>query len=311
MDGAECDNITRLSLAKLAAHLLALSQIPRTVATVAPKSGAAQASLTGDDAGAGSKSTAETTSKPLLSPVEMLSHIAIWMNKQSTTRKQRVGLIHTYNALLHLLGGSWVESHYSTLLSFLAKDMLQAPKVAASTKAERAWTRKAAGILLKDVIRERMLSEQGLISALTECVNGYIRPHLSAILYKEKGSGPTGQPQNAAASFIRSQSIERPPSPETLIIVLKEIAGMLKQLGNAPPETQELLGGGEVLITVACSASGAALRGAAVSILFLHTPRMRHTFFLDHTNFLLFYSGLGCCSLCLYMRMSGTHEFGT
>ncbi|CAG8780608.1 16459_t:CDS:2, partial [Acaulospora colombiana] len=50
---------------------------------------------------------------------------------------------------------------------------------------------------------------------------------------------------SGTSSSIKSQS-EKPPSPDSLMVILKEIAGLLHQLGNAPPVVQELLGGGEV-----------------------------------------------------------------
>jgi HEAT repeat-containing protein 5 len=264
-DGADIDTTTRLVLARLVGHLLGLTQVLRTstVPAKSPPQSNAPAADEASTAGA-AKPQAEVISRPLVQPVEMMTTIGTWMSKQATSRKQRVGLLHAYSALFNQLGPSWVESNYGLILTHLAKDLINAPKVSMGPRADKAWVRKAVGILLRDVIGERMLSEQGIISAVIEAVNGMIRPFLSAILFaaSQAGGGTSG-----TATFMRGHSSEKSPSVDTMVIILKELAGLLRQLGNAPPVVQELLGGGEVLITVACSSSGAGVRGSAVSLL--------------------------------------------
>ncbi|KIM27128.1 hypothetical protein M408DRAFT_16736 [Serendipita vermifera MAFF 305830] len=271
LDAAEVDTATRLVLAKLVGHLLGLTQVPRATSATAkgPQQSNGPAADEASTAGA-AKPQAEVVSRPLLQPIEMMTIIGTLMSKQSTTRKQRVGLLHVYSALFNLLGPSWVESNYALILTHLAKDLINAPKVSMGTRVDKAWIRKAVGILLRDVIGERMLSEQGIISSVMDVVNGIIRPFLSAILFAKSNSrpmSPTGGGQSNTAAFIRSQSSDKSPSADTMMIALKELAGLLRQLGNAPPVVQELLGGGEVLITVACSNFGAGVRGSAVSAL--------------------------------------------
>lgn len=274
LDNPDIDTTTRLAHAGLIGHFLASSQafraIPAPAIKLPPVSSSNQAEDDSATSGA-AKSQPEITAKPLLQPGEMLAVLSSLMNKQSSTRRQRVGLIHAYHVLFNILGASWVESHYSHVLSHLAKDLLSAPKVTAGSRAERVWTRKAVGILLRETIGERMLSEQGLISAVMEGVNGFLRPYLSAILYSAgRPLSPSGNAPTPTAAFIRAQT-ERPPNNDTLMVVLQEMAGLLKQLGNAPAVIQELLGGGEVLVTVACSAAGPGVRGSAVSTdCFLH-----------------------------------------
>ena len=269
-DGAEIDTATRLVLAKLVGHLLSLTQVPRV--TTAPVKGPQQSnSPAGDEASTAgaAKPQAEVVSRPLVQPIEMMTIIGTLMSKQTTTKKQRVGLLHTYCALFNLLGPSWVEANYALILTHLAKDLMNAPKISMGSKVDRAWTRKAVGILLRDVIGERMLSEQGIISSVMDVVNGIIRPFLSAILFASSNSrpmSPTGAGSSSTAAFIRGQASEKSPSADTMMIVLKELAGLLRQLGNAPPVVQELLGGGEVLITIACSTAGSGVRGSAVSL---------------------------------------------
>ncbi|KAG8776236.1 hypothetical protein FRC15_012050 [Serendipita sp. 397] len=114
-----------------------------------------------------------------------------------------------------------------------------------------------------------MLSEQGLISAAMEIVNTFLRPYLTSILFSSSSrpQSPAGAGQSSTSAFIRQQQTERPPSSDTLMIVLRELAGLLEQLGNLPPVIQESLGGGEVLITVACSPAGSGVRGSAVNAL--------------------------------------------
>jgi HEAT repeat-containing protein 5 len=269
-DGADIDTTTRLALARLVGHLLGLTQVLRTstAPVKSPPQSNAPAADEASTAGA-AKPQAEVISKPLVQPVEMMTTIGTWMSKQTTSRKQRVGLLHAYSALFNQLGPSWVETNYGLILTHLAKDLINAPKVSMGPRADKAWVRKAVGILLRDVIGERMLSEQGIISAVIEGVNGMIRPFLSAILFAASNSNPMSQAgggMSGTATFIRGHSSEKSPSVDTMIIILKELAGLLRQLGNAPPVVQELLGGGEVLITVACSSSGAGVRGSAVSV---------------------------------------------
>jgi len=268
-DGAEIDAATRLTFAHLMGHLLGLTQVPRTttIHVKSPPQSNAPATDEASTAGA-AKPQPEVISKPLAQPLEMMTILGTWMSKQTTTRKQRVGLLHAYSALFNLLGPSWVEANYRLILTHLAKDLINAPKVSTASRADKAWIRKAVGILLRDVIGERMLSEQGIISAVMDVVNGMIRPFLSAILFSASnpramspGGGTSG-----TAGLARGQSPEKSPGVDTMMIILKELAGLLRQLGNAPPVVQELLGGGEVLITVACSTFGAGVRGSAVSI---------------------------------------------
>jgi hypothetical protein len=272
LDNPDIDTSTRLAHSNLIGHLLASSQALRAIPTTGAKSPPQpSSSQSQDDASASgaAKSQPEITAKSLMQPPEMLAVLSTLINKQSTTRKQRVGLIHAYHALFNLLGASWVETHYSLVIGHFAKDILSAPKVTSGTRSERVWTRKAVGILLRETIGERMLSEQGLISAVMEGVNGFLRPYLSSILFSGGSPGRSQAPGSTvtpAAAFIRGQSSERPPNTDTMIVVLKEIAGLLKQLGNAPAVIQELLGGGEVLVTVACSGGGTGVRGSAVSL---------------------------------------------
>jgi hypothetical protein len=267
-DNADIDTSTRLVLARLVGHLLALTQVPRTTSAPikSPPQSNAPAADEASTTGA-AKPQAEVISRPLVQPIEMMTIVGTWMSKQTTTRKQRVGLLHAYSALFNQLGPSWVEANYGLILTHLAKDLINAPKVSMGSRADKAWIRKAVGILLRDVIGERMLSEQGIISAVMEAVNGMVRPFLSAILFAASNSRPMSPVggTSATAAFIKGQSSEKSPSADTMMIALKELAGLLRQLGNAPPVVQELLGGGEVLIAVACSSSGAGVRGSAVS----------------------------------------------
>ena len=69
-------------------------------------------------------------------------------------------------------------------------------------------------ILLRDLIGIRLLSEQGQIGAIQELSNSYLK------------KWPALMPGHIA------------PNPLTLVVVLKEVAGLLQQLGNAPPPVQ-------------------------------------------------------------------------
>jgi hypothetical protein len=83
-----------------------------------------------------------------------------------------------------------------------------------TNRFEILLVRKLVGVLLRDLIGVRMLGEQAQIGAIQELASSYLK------------RWPAFMPNQLA------------PSPYVLSVALKEVAGLLQQLGNAPPPVQ-------------------------------------------------------------------------
>ncbi|KAG6853042.1 hypothetical protein C0991_007298 [Blastosporella zonata] len=217
------DQATRHSLAQLVGHMLASTQIERAVPVPeAPQ----RAKKDEDDTDAGLSSAASPSAeikKPTFTPIEMLTHLSSHFNKVNVSRKTRTGIFDFYAALLTRLGPSFVESNFALIVSHLMTEIVSSPRNA-STRYETLHVRSLVGILLRDLIGVRMLSEQGQISAIQELANAYLK------------RWPAMMPGQIA------------PISTVLVIVLREVAGLLQQLGNAPPPVQDALA--EPLVTL-------------------------------------------------------------
>ncbi|KAF8904140.1 clathrin-coated vesicle protein [Gymnopilus junonius] len=205
------DQVTRHALAQLVGHILASSQIERVVSTSqtlpkAQKDGAAEQL----DDEISSSNAATEMKKPMFSPNEMFVHLSTHFNKPQASRKTRIGIFDFYAALLSKLGPSFIESNFSLIVSHLISDIVSSPR-SSSNRYEALLTRSLVGVLLRDMIGVRMLSEQGQISAIQELATSYLK------------RWPAMMPGQVA------------PSSAALAIVLREVAGLLQQLGNAPP----------------------------------------------------------------------------
>lgn len=214
LEGA--DQVTRHSLASLVGHLLASTQIERAVPV--PESTQKNNkkdidAADGDLSTAGAPAISEVT-KPLLTPIEMLSHLSTHFNKPNLSRKTRIGVFDFYTALFTKLGASFAENNYALLVAHLMSDIVSSPRSLSATRYEVLLVRTLIGILLRDVIGVRMLSEQGQIGAIQDLANLYLK------------RWPAMMPGQVA------------PSSAVLTIVLREVAGLLQQLGNAPPPVQ-------------------------------------------------------------------------
>ncbi len=211
------DHATRRSLSQLVGHLLASTQTPRVVPSSEPpvkKSSGAEL-LDTEDTSAGHAAASEVT-KPLLTPTEMLSHLSTQYNKPNLSRKCRIGLFDFYAALFIKLGGAFTEANYSLIVSHLMTEIVSSPRSGGS-RYEILLVRRLVEILLRDLIGVRMLSEQGQIGAIQELASSYLK------------RWPALMPGQTA------------PSSMVLAIVLREVAGLLQQLGNAPPPVQVCL----------------------------------------------------------------------
>src|SRR5882757_9941836 len=160
------DQVTRHAHAQLLGQLLASTQIERVVPPpeASQKGKKDQASeQRADDISSSIHAAAEIT-KPMLTPSDMLSLLSVQFHRYHSSRKTRIGIFDIYAALLIKLGGSFVESHYSLVISHLA-EIISNPR-SRSSRYDTLLVPSLVGILLQDLIGVRMLSEQGQISAI-------------------------------------------------------------------------------------------------------------------------------------------------
>ncbi|KAF9069763.1 clathrin-coated vesicle protein [Rhodocollybia butyracea] len=214
LEGA--DQVTRQSLARLIGHILASTQIERAV-PVPETTQKNKKDADGNDERASSpvQAAAEIT-KPMLTVTEMFNHLSTYFNKSNSTRKLRIGLFDCYVALLNNLGASFVENNYALIVAHFVTEIISNPRNN-TTRYEVLLIRTLVGIILRDLIGVRMLSEQGQIGAIRELSTSYIK------------RWPAMLPGQTA------------PTSAVLVVVLREVAGLLQQLGNAPPPVQDAL----------------------------------------------------------------------
>ncbi|KAG6888099.1 hypothetical protein C0995_010705, partial [Termitomyces sp. Mi166 len=210
------DQATRHSLAQLVGHMLASTQIERAVPLPETPQKVKKDEDDTDAGLSGAVSAAAEVKKPTLTPTEMLNTLSNHFNKPNVSRKTRTGIFDFYAALLTRLGSTFVESNFALIVSHLMTEIVSSSRNA-TTRHETLQVRSLVGILLRDLIGVRMLSEQGQISAIQELANAYLK------------RWPAMMPGQTA------------PSSKVLVIVLREVAGLVQQLGNAPPPVQDAL----------------------------------------------------------------------
>ncbi|KAG8932860.1 hypothetical protein FRC02_000421 [Tulasnella sp. 418] len=207
------DDPSRRAISRLVAQVLSLTQ----VAKVAPVVDTSKKSKDeGDDQEEGVTQAGAEPSKPMLTITEMLSILSTTFNNPIASRKVRTGIFDFYITLLTQLGPSFVEPNYAVIVQHLMSEIVS-PYRNSSTAYEVLFVRKLVGILLRDLIGDRMLSEQGQIGAIRELSSSYLKKWPSLMPGKS------------------------PPSHLILVVALKEVSGLLQQLGNAPPPVQEAL----------------------------------------------------------------------
>lgn len=204
------DQPTRRALSHLVAQTLSLTQVERAVPVIEKKTKKDQETLNEADNSAGP--AAEVT-KPLLSPTEMLYQLSIHFNKLNATRKLRIGIFDFYASTFSQLGTTFVETHYGAIVKHIMSEVVT-PARSSATHYDTLLIRKLTGILLRDLIGMRLLGEQGQIEAIKELSGSYLR------------RWPALMPGQSS------------PPPNVLVVALKEAAGLLQQLGNAPPPVQ-------------------------------------------------------------------------
>ncbi|KAJ3824050.1 clathrin-coated vesicle protein [Lentinula raphanica] len=217
------DQVTRQSLARLIGHVLASTQIERAVpVSETAHKNKKEAEANDERAGSPIQAAAEVT-KPMLTSTEMLNHLSWHFNKPNASRKLRIALFDCYVALFNTLGANFVENNYALIVSHLMTEIVSNPRNNTS-RYEVLLIRTLVGIVLRDLIGVRMLSEQGQIGAIRELSTSFLK------------RWPAMMPGQTA------------PASSVLVVVLREVAGLLQQLGNAPPPVQDALA--EPLITL-------------------------------------------------------------
>ncbi|KZV63558.1 clathrin-coated vesicle protein [Peniophora sp. CONT] len=219
LEGA--DQITRQSLAVLVGKVLASSQ--SEVASPPPEPAKKGKKPEDEDEDPPPVSAMPGETKTIMSLPEMFRHLSLPFNRLQATHKSRVGLFQFYTSLLSTLGASYVEAHYGEIIHHLMHDIANNARNT-GTRFEILLVRKLIGILLRDLVGVRMLGEQAQIAAIQELSSAYLKRW---------------------PAFMPSQTA---PSPFVLAVVLKEVAGLLQQLGNAPPPVQDALN--EPLVTL-------------------------------------------------------------
>jgi hypothetical protein len=228
------DHVTRRSLSRLIAGLLATTQIEGS-ATQVPVAKKKKGEEEDDDPypSTGTPGASGTSTKTLLSPTEMLTQLSTPYNRTSSSRRLRNGIIDVYAELFTSLGASWVEHYYAEIARHLI-DTIGCGQAAGlgwtgwnARSAERTEpalarydalaARKAVAILLRDIISGRLLSEPGQIMAARELGTLYLKKWPSLL-----PSSP-------------------PPSKQSLLIALDETSALLRRLGCAPLAVQDAL----------------------------------------------------------------------
>jgi HEAT repeat-containing protein 5 len=124
--------------------------------------------------GSPQQSDSSSSTKVILSVEEMLTHLSVIYNKQSTSREMRAAIIETYSALFLQLGTKYVELNYPFIAQHLLKDLVSHTRNS-SSRYEALNVREHCELLLCDVIGTRLLSEQGQVTAVHELANGWLK----------------------------------------------------------------------------------------------------------------------------------------
>ncbi|KAJ7157551.1 clathrin-coated vesicle protein [Mycena crocata] len=215
------NQITRSAHAQLVGHVLASTQTARPAVAAEPKAAKKdrkQGEADGDEddmSPAAAHANAEAA-KPTLTAAEMFASLSTHFNKPALSRKSRIGIFDFYAALLTKLGPSLLEVQYALVVSHLTAEIVTGlPGRPPRSRYEGLLVRSLVGVLLRDLVGERMLTEQGQIGAIRELANVYLK------------RWPAMMPGSIA------------PGEAVLVVILREVAGLLRQLGNAPPPVQD------------------------------------------------------------------------
>jgi HEAT repeat-containing protein 5 len=212
LEGA--DQLTRRSLASVVGYILSSTQVEIDIDQPEPDiSGRSRMSEDDRDSTTSPGAITSEDRRSVLSPSEMLAQLSAQFNKPSASRKIRIGICDFYANLLANLGPTYIEKHYPAIVHHFLTDLISNPRNT-STRYDILLVRRLVCILLRDLIGERLLSEQGQIAAIQELASSYLK------------KWPALMPGQVEPSHL------------VLSVVLKEVAGLLHQLGNAPPPVQ-------------------------------------------------------------------------
>jgi hypothetical protein len=129
-------------------------------------------------------------------------------------RRTRNAIFDIYATLLERLGSNYVEARYAEILEhFIVEVVDQARNQTISHEA--ATVREMVGLVLREVIAVRSLSEQGQGMAVREIADKYMKKWPAVL------PGATE------------------PSEMVLLVILRELAELLRQLGTAAPVIQD------------------------------------------------------------------------
>lgn len=216
------DFVTMRSVSRLIAALLAHTQKEGVLApptmTKKKKKKDSQEESSEDEAGPSTPSgvAPEGFHRTIMSPKAMLSQLSLPFLRVATTKRGRGAILDVYASLLEQLGADWVQAHYDVVLKHLIDDIPNHSR-GQSTRAEVLGIRSGVGLILRKVIGERMLGETAQVGAIQEIASSVLR-HWPVLM--------PGQ---------------NPPSKHTLVLALNETAGLLVQLGSAPPQVLDAL----------------------------------------------------------------------
>ncbi|CAG8571263.1 21017_t:CDS:10 [Cetraspora pellucida] len=154
--------------------------------------------------------------KVVLSVEEMLSHLSTIYNKQSTAREVRSAIVEAYSALFIKLGTNYVELNYAEIAQHLLKELVSHPKNL-NSRYDTLNVREHCGLLLRDVIGTRLLSEQGQVTAVRELVQNWVKQWPA----------------------LTHNQVE--PTKLSLVCAVNEISGLLLDLGGAASTVSDVL----------------------------------------------------------------------
>lgn len=266
LDGA--DQPTRIALAQLVGHILASTQVERVVPPPDPpkRSKKAGEEKDEDEDPAPIAAAVAAEVKLIMTPNEMLSQLSTHFNKAQTSHKTRIGIFSCYTQLLTTLGSVFVERNYALIVGHFMTEIISHAGNS-SSRHTVLFVRSLVKIVLRDLIGVRMLSEQAQIMAIQDLSTAYLK------------RWPALLPGQTA------------PGPLVLTTALQEVAGLVQQLGNAPPPVQvswyHIFGSGYVRIV--CYDHTGCVVGPCYYIAF--SPNSYRSGFcrVDTTEFLLFH----------------------
>lgn len=218
------DFVTMRSLSRLIAALLAHTQSEGMTAPVVgvkkkKKTKDGQEESSDEEAGPSTSSTNATeggSNRTIMSPKAMFDQLALPFLRAGTTKRARGAILDVYATLLEILGADWVQGHYETVLKHLVDDIPNHAR-GTSTRAEVLCVRISVGLILRKVIGERMLGESAQVGAIQEISSCFLK------------------------KFPVLMPGQHPPSKYSLVLALNETAGLLAQLGSAPPQVLDAL----------------------------------------------------------------------